>query len=172
MTTIEPELQYWDSCMFISLLTGKDKQRIETIRSLLKQEAKGHIKIVISTFVIVEVRPDQPGILAQNQFKMVTEIFESDRLDYRPLTPYLAQQAQNIGKDFPKLLPVDCVHIATAIEAKANVLFTFDGSGAKRRRPSDMIAHSRKIGNPPLLIREPFIPKGPLFDIERRATQD
>ena len=160
----EPEVQYWDSCMFISVLTGRDAKRTGTIRTLLEHEKKGLIKIAISTFVIAEVRPDETNPNLDNkQFQMAAELLESDRLDRWALTPHIAQEAARIGKQFPKLLPGDCVHIATAIAATAAVLFTFDGLG-KRRRPSDMIAHSEKIGNPPLKICEPFIPAGPLFE--------
>ena len=48
------------------------------------------------------------------------------------LTPRIAERAAEIGDTFPRLLPPDCVHIATAIEAEADVLFTYEGrvSGA------------------------------------------
>jgi len=149
--------------MFISFLTGKDERRMDVIRALLQREQRGLIQIVISTFVTVEVRPDEGNPLDQGQLAMIAELFESDRLDYRPLTPHIAKIAQKIGMDFPTLTPPDCVHIATAIESGASVLFTFDGSGAKRRRPSEMIINSGKIGNPTLKICEPFIDHGPLF---------
>ena len=150
--------------MFISLLTGKDAKRTDTIRTLLEQEKKGLIKIAISTFVIAEVRPGESNPNLENkQFQMAVELLDSDRLDVWVLTPQIAQEAQEIGRRFPRLLPGDCIHIATAIAAGTAALFTFDGVGPKRRRPSDMIAHSGKIGNPPLKICEPFLPVGPLF---------
>jgi predicted nucleic acid-binding protein len=174
--TTDPELQYWDSCMFISLLPGKDAQRSEIIKALLQQEGKGLIKIAVSTFVSAEVRPDEsnPG-LDPNQFQMAVELLESGRLDPWVLTEKIAQDAQKIGQLFPKLLPGDCVHIATALAANAAVLFTFDGVGPKRRRPAEMIAHSEKIGSqfhkPPLKICEPFLPvahsSDPLFKPDR-----
>ena len=150
--------------MFISFLTGKDEMRLETIRTLLQQEKQGLIEIVISTFVVAEVRPEGSNPLDRGQVEIIEELFDSGRLDSRPLTPHIAKRARKIGEEFPKLLPGDCVHIATAIEALASVLFTFNGSGVKRRRPSEMIQHSGRIGNPPLKICEPFTPKGPLFE--------
>jgi len=90
---------------------------------------------------------------------------ESDRIDWRPLTPSIAEQAQKMGKEFPALSPFDCVHIATAIAAEAKVLFTFDGAG-KRRRQTRMIEYSGKIGNPPILITTPLIDWGPLYGTE------
>ena len=168
----DPELQYWDSCMFISLLTGKDEKRMGIIRFLLEQEQKGLIRIVISSFVTAEVRPDESNSsLDSAQFHEAVELLDSPRLDLWTLTPKIGKQAQEIGMLFPKLLPGDCVHIATALEAGVAVLFTFDGVGPSRRRQSEMIVHSGKIGpqfgKPALKISEPFMPiphsSDPLF---------
>jgi predicted nucleic acid-binding protein len=159
----DPELQYWDSCMFISVLVGKDEKRMKIITTLLEQEGKGLIKIAVSTFLTAEVRPDDNNTgLDADQFQRIVELLESPRLDLWALTPKLGQWAQKIGKLFPRLTPGDCVHIATALEANAAVLFTFDGVGPSRRRQSEMVANSGKIGpqfgKPPLKICEPFLP--------------
>ena len=159
--------------MFISLLTGKDEKRMSIIRALSEQEGKGLIQIAVSTFVSAEVRPDESNSsLDVAEFQKAVELLESPRLDVWTLTPKIGQMAQKIGQLFPKLLPGDCVHIATAIEANTVVLFTFDGAGPSRRRPSEMIAHSGKIGpqfgKPILKISEPYLPvaheKDPLFN--------
>ena len=89
-------------------------------------------------------------------------LFNSLELEIRVLTPRIAERAAEIGDTFPRLLPADCVHIATAIEAGADVLFTYDGAG-QRRRPADMIRYDRRIGDG-LRIMQPFVPTGPLFD--------
>jgi predicted nucleic acid-binding protein len=159
----DPEIQYWDSCMFISLLVGKDERRMDVITKLLQQEEKDLIKIAVSTFLTAEVRPDESNTgLSPEQFQNIVDLLESPRLDTWELTPKIGKWAQKIGLLFPRLLPGDCVHIATALESNAAVLFTFDGSGQGRRRPSEMIAHSGQIGpqfgKPALKICEPFIP--------------
>lgn len=76
---------------------------------------------------------------------------------YRALTDRVAQIAADIGNQFPSLLPGDCVHIATAIDARADVLFTYDGAG-QRRRPGAMLRYDARIGTPPLRIMVPFDP--------------
>jgi len=60
---------------------------------------------------------------------------------------------------------MDSLHIASAIHAKADVLFTLDGvrDSKGRRRNRDLTEFSGKIGNPPLTIEGPFIDIGPLF---------
>ena len=165
---VSPHIQYWDSCLFIELLTNRDPTRIAVLKELIEMEARGVIQIIISTFVFAEVRPFENATVPEDQFQAAVELLQSERLNIRPLTEGIALEAQRIGKENPLLLPGDCVHIATALSVNAIVLFTFDGAGLKRRRPSDMIAHSGKIkastGGVPLEIREPYVPTGPLFD--------
>jgi predicted nucleic acid-binding protein len=158
-------LQYWDSCLFIAILSNhpNERDRIDIIRHLIEQEKRGNFGIVCSTIAIAEVRPDEsnPG-LNLDEFAAAIELMQSDRIDWRPLTPPIAEVAQKMGKDFPSLAPMDCIHIATALSAKAEVLFTFDGGG-KRRKRDRMITHDGKIGNPPLKICVPRIDYGPMF---------
>src|SRR5204862_2336062 len=120
-------LQYWDSCLFIAILANRpnERERIDVIRHLIEQEKRGDFCIVASTLVRAEVRPDESNVdLNPEEFASAVELMESDRIDWRPLTPSIAEQAQKMGKEFPALSPFDCVHIATAIAAEAKVLFT------------------------------------------------
>ncbi len=166
--------------MFISLLTAKEPERVRTILGLLDQHDKNGITIIVSTMVVAEVRriprPGAKGPAPAEEDNVVTtpydpkyldqvrELFKSPDLDYRVPTPSIVELARDIGDQFPKLLPVDCVHIATALEAKADVLFTWDGAGVQRRRPDAMLRYDKRIGNPPLRIMEPFVPSGEMFD--------
>ncbi len=162
-----PQIQYWDACLFISLLI-KEKDRATTIEKLLDRQERGHLVITISTLVIAEVRPDELNPdLDPMQYKRIQELFNSDRLDYRAVTPAIAERAREIGVQHPKLLPPDCIHIATALAAKAAVLFTFDGVGPKRRRPGEMVRFNGLFGNPPLKICAPYVEEGPLFDAQK-----
>jgi predicted nucleic acid-binding protein len=167
------QTQCWDSTVFISLLTGQDEERVKVIRGLLDHHAKRKFQIVLSTFAIAEVRDFRatgaqgpaPGAegseatvqLDQAERERVATLFASDVLVYRALTDRTALLAAEIGNQYPSLLPGDCVHIATALEAKADVLFTYDGAG-QRRRPNEMLRYDRKIGSPPLRIMLPFDP--------------
>jgi predicted nucleic acid-binding protein len=155
--------------MFISLLI-KETERMPIVEQLLERQERGHIIITVSTLVIAEVRPDELNPdLDPKQYKRIQELFDSDKLDYRALTPSIAERAREIGVQHPKLLPPDCVHIATAISAKASVLFTFDGHGPKRRRPAEMIRYNGLFGSPPLKICAPYIEEGPLFDAQKES---
>ena len=173
----EWQRQYWDSSLFLSYLTGTETERVEVIQGLLEQYERNGIEIIISSFAIAEVRsipvvgattpPDDEGAVETvaydpQHLRQVRDIFTSPQLEIRVLTPRIAERAAEIGDTFPRLLPPDCVHIATAIEAGADVLFTYDGVG-QRRRTGAMLRYDRRIGDS-LRIMEPFIPTGPLFD--------
>ena len=169
--------QYWDSSLFLSYLAGREVDRVEIIQGLLEQYERNGIEIIISSFAIAEVRsvpvegattpPDDEGavetlVYDSEHSRRVRSLFTSPQLEIRVLTPRIAERAAEIGDTFPRLLPADCVHIATAIEARADVLFTYDGAG-QRRRPADMLRYDRRIGDG-LRIMQPFVPTGPLFD--------
>ena len=169
--------QYWDSTLFVSYLAGTEVDRVEIIQGLLEQYERGGIEIIISTFAIAEVRsipvegattpPNDEGAVETVEYhpehlQRVRNLFKSLELEIRVLTPRIAERAAEIGDTFPRLLPADCVHIATAIEAGVDVLFTYDGAG-QRRRPADMLRYDRRIGDG-LRIMQPFVPTGLLFD--------
>lgn len=154
--------------MFITFVTEQTteegRERVEKIKELLALHEQKKIELVVSTMAIVEFRPYQEGVLYDPEAaKIVDGLFNSTDIDPYALTPGIAAMAREIGEKHPKLTPTDAIHIATAIVAKADVLFTFDGGG-KRRRPKQMITNSGKIGTPPLKISEPYVDLGPLVD--------
>lgn len=169
--------QYWDSSLFISYLAGTEIDRVETIQALLEQHERSGIEIIVSSFAIAEVRriavegattphndegAVETVVYHPDHLRRVRNLFISLELEIRVLTPRIAERAAEIGDTFPRLLPPDCVHIATAIEAEADVLFTYDGAG-QRRRPGAMLRYDRRMGNG-LRIMKPFVPTGPFFD--------
>jgi len=154
--------------MFISLATKQTtderRKRVEKIKELLALHEQKKIEIAISTMAIVEFRPYQDAASHDPaNVKRIEELFNSTDITLYDLTPGIAAMAREIGEKNHALTPTDSIHIATAIFAKADVLFTFDGVG-KRRRQKDMIANTEKFGNPPLKISEPYVDLGPLID--------
>ena len=155
----------------ITLVMGVEAEHCNVIRSLLASYDEQRLQIVVSTFAIAEVRsyrePKTPGpepgeegtaatlpVVAEAA-EVVRRMFESDQLMIRALTPRIADMAADLGNRYPDLLPGDCVHIATAMDADVDVLFTYDGVG-RRRRPDRMLRYDEKIGDPPLRIKKPW----------------
>jgi predicted nucleic acid-binding protein len=163
--------QCWDSAMFISLVTkpktDEGSKRVEKIKELLALHEQKKIEIVVSTMAIVEFRPYQdqashdPALV-----QFVDALFNSTDIELYGLTPGIAALAREIGEKQHALTPTDTIHIATAVIAKADVLFTFDGDGkiGKRRRQKEMIANDGKFGTPPLKISAPYVDFGPMFE--------
>lgn len=170
----EWERQYWDSPLFFAYLTNQDETKASIVSDLIEYHRRRSISVVISSFVIAEVRAVRiPGAATPSderttpvhpvrteQARQVRTMFESDAFETYVLTPRIAERAADIGNAYPSLLPGDCVHIATAIESGADVLFTWDGG--QRRRPGTMLRYDGEIDG--LAIMEPFVPMGPMFD--------
>ncbi|MEX2425870.1 MAG: PIN domain-containing protein [Thermomicrobiaceae bacterium] len=166
--------QYWDSSVFISYLANSNPEFNDVIDDLLAMREAGGVEIVISTFAIAEVRyiEDTSGAsgrikdsVRDEQSRLMRELFDSTELELRAPTPQTAQRAQEIGNQYPGLMPGDCVHIATALDADCKILFTLDGiSGKRRRRPRHMIRYSRQLGSPAIPITPPFVTHGWMFD--------
>ncbi len=163
--------QCWDSAMFITLATKQSteegRKRVETINELLSLFEKKQIEIVMSTMAIVEFRPyPERELHDPTTATIVDDLFNSTDIFPYAVTPDIAAMAREIGEKHHRLTPTDTIHIATAIVAKADVLFTFDGAKkiGNRRRQKDMIMNSGKIGTPPMKIAEPFVDLGPMFD--------
>lgn len=181
MTTDNAELStvgvvYLDAPVFISAVSGgiASEDRDE-LRGLLAQIDQGSMEAVISTFCIAEVRrltdDDSNPDFDRDEADRVRRMFREGNLQVRPLTEHIAMRAQAIGNEFPRLLPGDCVHIATAAQFGVDALFTRDGSQLEgRRRPDSMLAHDGQIDG--LRIVEPFNPMGPLMDHFRLSAPD
>ena len=156
--------------MFITLactqVTDEGRERVKVIKELLDLHERKEIEIIASTMAMVEFRPYQGGqahdpVLA----RFVDNLFNSADILLYGLTPQIALLARKLGEENPAITPVDAAHIATAVFAKADVLFTFDGDvKLQRRRPKHMIANTGKFGTPPLKISAPYVDFGPLFD--------
>jgi predicted nucleic acid-binding protein len=167
------QVQVWDSSVFITLFEGRDQERVDVIRTLLRRWDRG-LQIVVSTMAIAEVRrirlpgAEGPGpghedeVVAvpwnEDARALVRDLFASDQLIVRPVLAHIADLAADIGNEYPALMPTDCIHIATALDIQADVLFTYDGATMGRRRIDAMLRYDGRIGLPPLAIREPFDP--------------
>jgi predicted nucleic acid-binding protein len=168
------EIQYWDSVLFTSFLTETIPERAESFRQLLRRVEMplSHYRAVASTFVIAEVRSvdtDNP-----KHQEIVSELFNADRpyLRFYAVTRRVALLARDLTVKFRGLTNPDAVHLATALIAGADVFLTYDGARDKRnKRSGDLLALSRKIGDPPLKIATPEEELEPLFHALRAAAQ-
>jgi predicted nucleic acid-binding protein len=133
---------YWDSDVIISLLS-KDAERIGILAQLIGRAESDEIRIVASTFSLCEVvRVDER---LPDQERLIVEFFRSPYILIQPLDWSVAQKTRAIVRRLG-IKPNDAVHIASAIQADASVMHTYD---------EKLLKLSGKVGDPPLRIEEP-----------------
>ena len=167
-----PQVQYWDSCLFVSLLTNREPEHTKIIRELLSQAEMGNISIVVSNLVLAEVRPEKNPTTEDE--KLVDELLEAERpyLRFYGLSRPIAKLSRKIGAGFSRITVPDAFHLATAITAEADVFLTYDGKRQKKTHRSGGLLQYDGLGPHGLAIREPRIDLGPLFDnIQPKKTR-
>ncbi len=165
MATTNGERQYWDSNLFIDFLIDKGaqpSQRSNTFLDLVAQARAGHSIILLSNIVLAEVRPKR----ARNgqHRELLEELLEANRpfVQFYGVTRRIALRARDEGAKYSLSIP-DAIHLATALEAQANVMFTYDG--LKKGTPvGGLLKLNGQVGSPPLRIEVPRVSIGPLFD--------
>ncbi|MBP7001684.1 PIN domain-containing protein [Amaricoccus sp.] len=145
---MKPTLVYWDSDAFLGHLQA-EPGKVELCEGTLQRATMGEIVIVTSALAIAEVlwqkgapRPDA------QRAEIVRRFFRRSQFRILNVTRKTAEAAQDLVW-FHGIRPKDAIHVATAIEAKAPVLETFDAG---------LLGKSGLIGSPPLLIRTPVAP--------------
>jgi predicted nucleic acid-binding protein len=161
------EVQYWDSVLFTSFITETLPERVQAFRQLLRnlQMPLGNYRLVLSTLVITEVRPPGTGNAAHE--RIVEELFDADRpyIRFYAVTRRIAALARDLVIQFSGLTNPDAIHLATAVEARADVFFTYDGArDTSRRRSGGLLRLNGQIGSPPLRIVTPDQELWPLFN--------
>lgn len=148
------QLIYWDSAAFLAHFQ-REKDRFELCENTLKLAESGSVGIITSTLAIAEclwLRGQDP--IPRDRAEIIRRFFRRSFIRVRNVTRHTSELAQELVWDFG-IRPKDAIHVATALEANASVIETFDGP---------FIAKSGKVGTPPLIIREPLPPtQGALF---------
>ena len=153
---------YWDASTWIKLISNLQSQQATEDRwhceRLFEEALNGDHQILTSTMSIVEVLRAEteqgvsPPSIPPEVKDRIEALFDEPYIVLIPLDPARAQEARDLRWTFPWLRSADAVHVASAVYAKADVLFTFDGSGGQPRRMLDL---DRRVGNPPLPIMIP-----------------
>lgn len=143
------EIVYWDSACFLALFQN-EKGHAELCEGTLERAEKGEVVIITSTLTVAEVLWLRDGPkLSQDKADIIRKFFRRSYIRLRNVTRVTSESAQDLVWD-SNVKPKDAIHLATAIEAKADAVETFDDGLLKK---------SRKMGDPPLEIRQPIPPK-------------
>lgn len=144
---------YWDSCAFIHRF-GETQAYVEALREHIERAKRGECRIATSAVTLAEVckLPDS-GLLPAEQTTKIMDFFKNDYLDVYQADRDLCTAAhQLIGKY--GLTPMDAIHVATALVARASIMITTD---TKKYRRKGLLVHDGKIGDPPLKIQVPNV---------------
>src|SRR5215208_8114038 len=148
------EIHYWDAMVFSSFITEQDPDRVAAFTRLLANLTirTAHYRLVLSTFIITEVRPP-PDTRNPHHETSVRGLFHADRpyIRFYAVTMRIAERARDLAVQYPTLTNPDAIHLATALEAGADVFYTYDGpKDNKRRRSGNLLYLNERIGSPPL----------------------
>lgn len=138
----------WDSCAFISLLTGERRTEAE-MKGLYQIEHmvnEGRAIVFTSTVTIVEVLECD---LTQEQIAKFKGLFANPDVAFVSVDTRVAALAQEIRSYYKSVLPKtlttpDSIHLATAIHFEATAFQTFDGCSV-RKHPDDLLRLAQPI---------------------------
>jgi predicted nucleic acid-binding protein len=140
------DLIYWDSAAFLAYFQ-EEEGRVDLCRGTLDRAQEGEFVIVTSTLTVAEclwLRNHPP--IPKDRADIVRRFFRRSFIRIRNVTRNTSEAAQDLVWDHA-VRPKDAIHVATALEASAQIIETFD---------DEFIAKSLTIGNPPLIIRKPL----------------
>jgi predicted nucleic acid-binding protein len=140
------EIVYWDSDAFLGWLQA-EQGKVELCAGTLRRAELGEVVIFTSALTIAEVlwMRGAPAI-PKDKADIVRRFFRRSNLRVRNVTRGIAESAQDLVWNHR---PKDAIHVATALDAAAIALETFD---------EGLIGKSGQVGSPPLLIRKPLPP--------------
>lgn len=124
-----PKTIYLDSCSIISLILKQNGW--EVVQRVTELADQGKIKLVTSTLLLVEARGQGRGAPfdAQKDSQIIS-ILDTPRWIQIELDRSVALTARRLAMRFG-LSNYDAIHLASAIEAEADVLMTLDTKFAR-----------------------------------------
>jgi predicted nucleic acid-binding protein len=152
---------YWDSCVFISLLTLKDRtaEEIEDLRALEVLSDDGQITIFTSAITLIEVLE---CYLTPEQEKIFQLLLKRSTIEVVSVVSRIAMIAREIRNHYAsKALQIavpDSIHLATAIHYKASGFHTYDGCGRRPKHTDLLKLEMPIVGKYELRISRPSPP--------------
>jgi predicted nucleic acid-binding protein len=147
-------LRYVDSDVFLGWLK-KEPDKVDECRTVIRGAEEGRVKLVTSSLTLVEVIKLERGReIPESAQQAVTDFFKHEWIIVRNLDFRVAAYARELIWKH-NFMPKDSVHVATAVIERIPRLDTFDG---------ELIRRSGEIGDPPLIIGRPDLPREVSFD--------
>lgn len=146
------KLVYWDSCAFIHLFR-RTAGYCEWLEATVGKARAKECLIVTSTVTMSEIyKLPGLGTMPIEQSDKILECLDNDYIQLWQADRFVCKEAHHIQRLVPQLLPMDAIHMATAICAKVSVIISTD---TKKYRRNGLLIHDGKFGDPPIKIRLP-----------------
>ncbi len=117
---------YWDSVVFIARIQ-REAGRIAVLEQISDAAERGELRIVTSTFTMVEVaKLNQSETLPEEQERLIVEFFKNSFIILRQVDRRVATKAREIMRAHSGVKGKDAVHIATAVVWNVPVMHTYD----------------------------------------------
>ena len=150
-----PERIYWDSCTYLDYLEGTHALAPD-MELMIEDWRRGLVTLVTSALTIAEVlfvkcaeEPRQPDRGRDREVDALFDPPPEQRFVLVELSRVTAIRARDLVRA-NGIKPKDAVHVASALEAHCEVLYTTEGPTKPLR------ANSRLVGGSPILrIEEP-----------------
>jgi predicted nucleic acid-binding protein len=142
------ELIYWDSDAFLGWLQ-QEPGKVELCEGTIERAEQGEVVIFTSALTIAEVlwlRGAPP--IPQQKADIVRKFFRRSYIRVRNVTRAVSEAAQDLVWN-NGIKPKDAIHVATALDARAAALETFD---------EGLLSKSGSVGTPSLPMRKPIPP--------------
>ncbi|MBE3039097.1 MAG: type II toxin-antitoxin system VapC family toxin [Chloroflexi bacterium] len=147
----KPLVIYWDSCAFIHCLQNSPVHA-PSLKEHVEQARRGQCRIATAAVSLAEVcKLPEAGVLPEEQTEKILAFLKNDYILLYQIDRDIGESAHQIIRAHG-LKPMDALHVAAALAAKADFFITTDTH--KYRRDS-LVGHSGKIGIPPLKIELP-----------------
>jgi len=162
-----PDPIYCDTCVFIEILQQANASRFDACDELRRLAERKDLVIVTSSVTIAEFnKMEKENTLTAKKSREILDFFENEYIAIRSADRRTAEYAHELAREHG-LMPLDAIHVATAILSRASVFYTYDGAKGRRK---GLLRHNLEFGTPPLRIVMPPDPMaGTLFDEDRMA---
>lgn len=160
----------WDSCVYISLLTGENRkpEEMKKLYAIEQMVNEGRAVVFTSTVTMVEVLDCKLTDEQATKFKGLIGNPDTPFVNVDTRVAQLASEIRSYYKG--KISTPDAIQLATAIHFEATAFQTYDGSGQKSKsfdllRLKQPIAGKHKIiiSVPEVPIEKPEFQESPLL---------
>lgn len=158
---------YWDTCLFLAWLKNETTRKpgeMDAIADMLERFKKRQISLITSVLTTTEISIAKipagtesllEDVMQRPNFTRVAVDIRVAKLARDLRNWYITRSAEFNNKT---LSVPDAIHLATAINYRANEFHTFDGKDSNKQNTLGLLPLSGNVGGHSLIVMRPPIP--------------